>query len=212
MARRILAVTLLLLIVSGAYAATPFLAMWQVREALRAGDVKTLEQKVDWAAVRRSLKESRGATRAVIAEYSEASVDAGPKPGLWQRLKNAAAPMFADPLIDRYMTAEGAPKLYALRNSWREKVRPTIGLSEPKTVLSETAWANGSLDRALSIAKRVERAAFASPTRVEVVLRDRYREDRRWKAALELQDWSWRITEVQILSGPRAATARLLTP
>ncbi len=79
-------------------------------------------------------------------------------------------------------------------------------------MLADTTWANGSLDRALSVAKRVERAAFISPTRVEVVLRDRYREDRRWKAALELQDWSWRITEVQILSGPRAATARLLTP
>ena len=211
MARRLLAVSLLLLVVSGAYATTPFIAMWQVREALRAGDIMTLEQKVDWVAVRRSLKQSSGATRAAIAEYSDAANAGGPKPGLWQRIKNAATPYFADPLIDRYVTAEGAPQIYAWRQSWREKVRPTIGLSEPKTVLDGTPLAGGSLDRALSLARRVERAAFVSPTRVEVELRDRYRDDRRWKAVLELQEWHWRLTEVHVLTAPKIATTRLLT-
>ncbi len=202
MARRILFLTALLLVLAGGYAATPFLAMWQIREAVRSGDVKTLEQKVDWAAVRRSLKQSNGATRAVIAEYSDAANAGGPKPGLWQRIKNAAAPLFTDPLIERYVTAEGASQLYAWRQSWREKVRPTIGLSEPKTVLAETPLAGTGLDRVLSVARRLDRAAFVSPTRIEAELRDRYREDRRWKAVLELQDWTWKLTEVHVLNGP----------
>lgn len=210
MARRLVLFLTLALVVSGAYAVTPFIAMWQVREALRSSDVKTLEEKVDWLAVRRSLKQSSGATRAAIAEYSEAAAASAPKPGLWQRIKNAAAPYFADPLIERYVTAEGAPQIYAWRQSWREKVRPTIGLSEPKTVLDGTPMAGGSIDRALSLARRLDRAAFVSPTRVEAELRDRYRDDRRWKAVLELQDWRWRLTEVHVLSGPRP-TAQLVT-
>ncbi|MFM9941006.1 MAG: DUF2939 domain-containing protein [Hyphomicrobiaceae bacterium] len=211
MVRRIVFLSALLLVLAGGYAATPFVTLWQIREAVRAGDVKTLEQKVDWAAVRQSLKQSSGATRAALAEYSDVANAAGTKPGLWQRIKNAAAPMFADPLIDRYVTAEGAPQIYAWRQSWREKVRPTLGLAEPKSVLDGTPMAGTGLDRVLSVARRLDRAAFVSPTRIEAELRDRYREDRRWKAVLELQDWSWRLTEVHVLNGPRpAAAARLV--
>ena len=85
----------LLVIAGGLYAVTPFVAVWQIREAVIAGDVTTLEHKVDWASVRRTLKQSGGDVRAAMLEYSQA---AGiPKPGLWQRIKAAAAPMFQKP-------------------------------------------------------------------------------------------------------------------
>ncbi len=60
MARRVSAILLLALLAAGVYSATPFLAMWQIREALRSGDITTLERKVDWVSVRRSLKQSNG--------------------------------------------------------------------------------------------------------------------------------------------------------
>jgi hypothetical protein len=201
MLRRITLIALLLLIAAGAYAVPPFVSVWQIREAARAGDVATLERKVDWVSVRRALKQSGSETRAAMVEFSEA---AGiPKPGLWQRLKSAAAPFLADPLIDRYVTAEGAPQIYAWRQAWRQKVRPGLGLQEPPSALSGTKLADTGLDRVLTLARRVERAAFAAPMRVEIDVRDRYREDRRWRAVLELQDWSWKLTEVHVLHGPR---------
>ncbi len=208
MIRRIALLLSLLTIVAGAYAATPFYAIWQIREAVIAGNVSTLESKVDWASVRQALKASSGGeTRTAVLEYSEAA--GVPKPGLWQRIKSAALPFVADPLIDRYVTAEGAPQIYGWRQTWRQKVRPNLGLVEPKSVLAETRFADTGIDRGLSLVRRIERAAFVSPTLIEIEMRDRYRPERRWKSVLELQGWSWRLTQVHVLTGKLQA-ARLL--
>ncbi len=40
--RRVTTILALFFVVGGAYAATPFLTLWQIREALRTGDVATL--------------------------------------------------------------------------------------------------------------------------------------------------------------------------
>jgi hypothetical protein len=40
-----------------AYAATPYIALWRLATALRAGDPRTLEALIDWDAVRGGLKE-----------------------------------------------------------------------------------------------------------------------------------------------------------
>lgn len=179
------------------YAAAPFHTAWEIREAVRAGDVATLEQKVDWASVRDSLKRTAGETRAAIAEMTQ---EAAPvRPSLWQRLKTAAAPWVAEPLIDRYVTAGGAPQLYAWRQTWRQKVRPTIGLEEPAGLLAGTVLGGTWVDTVASTGRRIERAAFATPTRVEIVLRDRYQPARRWQTVLELKEYRWRLTEVHIV-------------
>lgn len=198
MRRRLTLLFLLVTVMAGAYAATPLITAWEIRQAVRSGDVATLERKVDWAAVRRSLKASSGETRAVMVEFSEAA--SVPKPGLWQRIKTAALPYVTDPLIDRYVTAEGAPQMYAWRQTWRQKLRPTLGMAEPESVLAGTRLADTGLDRVLSLAKRVERAAFTRPGRIEVDLRDRYKPERRWRGVLELQGWSWRLIEVHVLT------------
>jgi hypothetical protein len=205
MTRRVPAVLLLALIAAGAYAAAPFWTVWQLREALRSNDITTLERKVDWVSVRRSLKQSNGEIRAAISEYSRTS--GTPKPGIWDSLKTAAAPLFADPLIDRYVTAEGAPQIYRWRETWRQKVRPAVGFSEPPTVFAATPLAGTAVDRAISVARRVTRAAFVSPTRVEVEVRDRYKADRRWRAVLDLNGWAWQLTEVHVLRAPRVRSA-----
>ncbi len=197
---------LVCLMVVGTYAATPFLAAWDIRRAMHAADTSTLQRKVDWVSVRQSLKRSTGETRHLLADYADATGAA--KPGLWQRIKAAAAPMFADPLIDRYVTAEAAPKLLAWRRTWRQQVRPALGLTDNSTLLAGTFLANSGLDRAVSFARRVERAAFQSPTRVEFELRDRWAPDRRVRATMELRDFSWVLTELQLLSVPAASPLR----
>ena len=130
--RRLIAVAIVMTIFgAGIYAGSAFVAAWDIREALRGGKTDVLEQRVDWASVRTSLKRIAVETRQLMQEMSEASGVPQVKPGLWQRIKTAAAPYFADPLIDRYVTAEGAPQIWAWRQTWRAKIRPTIGLVEP---------------------------------------------------------------------------------
>lgn len=204
--KRFLVIFAVLLMAGGTYAGSAFLAAWEIREAVRTGNTATLERRVEWDQVRASLKRSAGEARAVITEYSEASAAALPKPGLWQRIKTAAAGFVTDPLIDRYVSAEGAPRLWALRETWRGKVRPIV-LSEPPTVLAGTVLAGTAADKALSIARRVDKVAFTSPFRMELEIRDRYVEERRWRAVLELKGQTWTLTEVHVHRTDQAAAA-----
>ena len=207
MLRTFLVVTVLAIGGAATYAGAPLVTAWQIREAVRTGDQQTLAAKVDWAAVRQSLKQSASEARLLLGEMSESAGVA--KPGLWQRFKAAAAPFLADPLIDRYVTAEGAPQIWAWRQTWRQKVRPVVGLSEPPTLLSHTWLADTGFDRAISFAGRIERAAFTSPTRMEIEVRDRYAEQRRFRAVMDLRDATWTLTDIQVVRSAPGNPARV---
>lgn len=194
--RRRLAILAVALSAASAYPMSAFHATWQIRAALHGGDTETLARRVDWVGVRQSLKRSQAETRALVAEMS--GVAGVARPGLWERVKAVATPWIAEPFIDRYVTAQGAPQLLVWRNAWRQKVRPSIGLGEPETFLSGSWLAGSALDRGVSLLLRVERVAFVSPTRMELAINDRYAAGRQWQAALELRDYAWTLTEVRI--------------
>lgn len=212
MLRKLLIIVVLALCAALAYAAAPLHAAWRIREAVRADDTATLRQTVDWHEVRQSLKASVGETRKVLGELAEA---AGlPPPTLWQRIKAAALPYLADPLIDRYVTAEGAPKLYAWRQTLRKGARAVQVAPAQASALAGTWLAGSAIDRGWSVARRIERLAFTSPTRLEIEISDRYAPGRRWLAALELRGLGWQLTQLRVLPGPPArrpaAKARLV--
>ncbi len=198
--RRLIAPVLIVAILcAGTYAGSAFVAAWDIREALVSGNTQVLERRVDWASVRTSLKQTAVEARQLMTEMSMTAGVTFAKPGLWQRLKSAAAPYFADPLIDRYVTADGAPQIWAWRQTWRKTIRPKVGLDEPRTPLAATWLAGTRLDHGLAIAGRVDRAAFTSPGRMQLEVRDKYVEGRRWRATLELRNWSWVLSEVHLL-------------
>ena len=89
------------------------------------------------------------------------------------------------------------------RRPWRKSIRPTVGLREPETPLAATWFGGTGLDHALAIAKRVDRAAFTSPGRMELEIRDRYVDGRRWHATFAFRNWNWVLSEVHLLrAGP----------
>lgn len=188
------------------YLGSPMLAAWEVRQAIRSSDKATLERRVDWTSVRATLNRSLGPAQEVLTEISEAA--GAPKPGLWSRIIKATVPMLSGTAIDYYVTPEGVPQLYAWRETWRQKVRPAIGLAEPRMALAGTPLENTSLDKILSLLKRVDRAAFTGPTRLELEVRDRYAEHRSYRAVMELKGMTWMLTEVEVLSvePPKPAT------
>jgi hypothetical protein len=180
------------------FLASPFLAAWDLRQAMKTGDTATLERRVDWPSVRASLHKSYGPTQQMLSEITEAG--GAPKPGFWQRVVSATVPMLSGTAIDYYVTPTGVPQLFSWRETWRQKVRPAIGLSEPPMVLAGTAFEGTSVDKVLSMLKRVDRAAFTSPMRLELELRDRYTETRSYRAVMELRGLTWTLTEVYVLS------------
>ena len=206
MGRKLIGFAVLTVIAGGAYTSAPMVAAWQIREAVRSGDTAKLEDKVDWASVRQSLKSSLGETRKAIGELTDA---AGlPRPGVWQRLKMAALPFLADPLIDRYVTAEGAPKLYAWRQTWRQRVatiRAAAGASVGPVTASVTSTPESWPGRVRAATQRVKRWAFVSPMRFEIELADRIAQGRMWQAVLEMRGFSWKLTEMRVSEEPPPA-------
>ena len=115
--RKLILSILCLATLTASYAIWPLASAFQIKQAIKTGDVATLERKVHWAPVRASLKAS-------LAELSPAMQISGDEsrlaqgqrmPSIWSRIKAAAAPMLADRLIDTYVTAEGVTKLHQLK-------------------------------------------------------------------------------------------------
>jgi len=197
MRRLVKVVILVLLPLALAYAAWPIYSALEIREAVIAGDTTTLNRKVEWEALRASLKAS--ITPETIARLM-ADPDA-PPPTLWQRIKAAVAPTMADSVIERYVTPEHLPVLLGCRRIYRGTVRPALGLKEPPSALAGT-WLDGTgFDRFASFWVRVRRAVFMSPTRFILEVEDKYRPGRQFVGTLELKGYDWKLTGLSVTGG-----------
>lgn len=178
------------------YVAWPCYAAFQIRHAMLAGDTALLARKVDWEGVRASLKASLRPED--VAHLSDADA---PRASLWRRARSAVGQRVAQSVIDHYATPEKLPTLLGYGRLWRETLKPALqGRSDlPRTALSATRLEGTVFDRLITGYRRVQRAAFTSPTRFELEVSDRYRPTRRYGAALELKDWDWKLTELQVL-------------
>lgn len=202
---RRLIVVLLLAALAGlaTYAVSPLLAAWEIHAAARTGDRDVLERRVDWPAVRASLKRSAAQSAQVLVEIADVSGEGGST--LWQRIKAAATPLVAEPLIDRYVTAEGTPRLFQWRRTWQQRVRPRLGLEEPVSALDGTWLAGTRIDKVWTVWRRVEHVRLAGLGRVSIEIRDRVVERRRWRAELLLDDWTWRLVGLEVVQLAQAA-------
>jgi len=193
--RTLLRLLLIAMPLAIAYALWPVQSALQIREAVIAGDTETLSRKVEWEALRASLKTSISPeTVARLMEDPDA-----PKPTLWQRIKAVVAPSMAETVIDRYVTPEHLPVLLGYRRIYHGSVRPALGLKEPPSVLAGT-WLGGSaFDRFASFWSRVRRAVFLSPTLFVLEVEDKYRPGRNLVGTLELRGWEWKLTGLSVV-------------
>lgn len=179
------------------YAAWPVYSALEIREAVIAGDTATLNRKIEWEALRASLKAS--ITPETINRLMT-DPDA-PPPTLWQRIKAAVAPSMADSVIERYVTPEHLPVLLGYRRVYRGSVRPALGLKEPPTALAGTWLDSTAFDRFVSFWVRVRRAVFMSPTHFVLEVEDKYRPGRNFVGTLELRGYEWKLTGLTVIGG-----------
>jgi hypothetical protein len=189
--RRLIKAVLLAMPMGLAYLAWPVHSALEIREAIIAGDTATLTRKVEWEALRTSLKGS--ITPETIARLTQDPERL--KPTLWQRIKAAVAPSMADTIIDRYVTPEHLPILLGYRRLYRGIAKPAENLREPQTVLA------GTVDRFASFWSRVRRAVFMSPTQFVLEVEDKYRPGRLYVGTLELRGWEWKLTALAVTGG-----------
>jgi hypothetical protein len=190
---RFVAAMLVLLLVGAGYVLSPFVAAWTLREAIKASDTATLERKVIWSSVRTSLRASLASNAKLLPEVNEAGERL--KPTLWQRVKSAFGQSMLDRFVESYVTPEGLPKLFRYRTTWNGTVK---GETDEDDKLE-------FFDRAKAFYRRLHRAEFSSPTRIEIEMLDKFDPDRRYVSVMELQGFEWKLAELRIIGGTAKA-------
>ena len=168
------------------YIASPFVAAWSIREAMRTGDSAYLAEKIEWPTVRETLRGS-------LIEFATGPVpvvsgSAAPRQGLWQRVKAGIGRRAVDGMVDAYVTPEGLPQLFNVRAFYRENI-------------SGQAAADAALpwhERASLFWSRVTRAEFHSPTAFEIEIADRNDPTRHYVGLLHLRGLTWKLTELRV--------------
>lgn len=203
--RSLVALTVAALLIATAYVASPFYAAWTLRQAVVTADTATIERKVAWSSVRKSLRTS-------LANYAELVplVETATKrvrPTMWQRIKSAFGYSMLDRFIDTYISAEGLPKLYQLRERARDvrdttantlpapPMRAGIATSPRATKADASNWTTTAAD----FLRRVQRAKFLGLTEVELVIRDTHRPDRHFVSVFALKGFEWTLTSLRVL-------------
>ena len=191
--RRLFVVVMVVLTLSAGYVASPFVAMWNLREAIKSSDTAAIDSRVVWPSVRESLKASL-AKEANLLPFAEAA-GGQVRPTLWQRIKGTFGASMLDRFIETYVTPEGLPKLFDYRRTWNESIKGEVPESASR------------LERARLIWSRVKRAEFQSLTRLEIEMVDRKVADRRIISVMELDAFTWKLTHLRIVT--IAASERL---
>lgn len=186
------------LLALSAYVASPFVAAWSIREAVRNGNTAYLEQRIDWPSVKTSLKASM--TDYALGPQARAAETGGaaPRPGLWQRLKNAAGKRVVASVVDNMATPSGLSRLFTYRKTYNEKVR---GLPDERATL-------GLTERMARMWSRISRAEFLTPARFAMEMRDQSVEGRRYSGILELQAGTWRLVHLEVNGNDRPAAGQ----
>ncbi|MEM8973366.1 MAG: DUF2939 domain-containing protein [Pseudomonadota bacterium] len=171
------------------YVASPFYAAWTIRQAMKTNDVALLKEKVDWVSVRSSLRQSI----ATHAKLLPVAIAEGRKlrPTMWQRIKAVFGASMLDRFMDQYITPNGLPKLYRLKNGYRTRV---TGL--PRDEATPVAL------RVQGVVSRIHRAEFKSLSLVELEIEDRDQPDRRIVAEMRLRGFEWKLSRLTVISAP----------
>jgi hypothetical protein len=196
--RKLVVATLALFLLVTGYIASPLLAAWSIREAVRAGNSDYLRAKIEWDSVRATMRQSLAVasldlqvpTPGVAERHRVAT-----KPGMWQRLKTYFKARAVNGIVDSYVTPEGLPQLFSYRKVYRERV-----LGEPDE--ATLPW----MQRFSRFWSRVKRAEFHAPHQFEIEMADRDDPNRRYIGLLELRGMEWKLTSLRVrLAGPPPA-------
>jgi Protein of unknown function (DUF2939) len=192
------------------YGLWPVISAFQIKQAVKAGDVATLERKVHWAPVRASLKAS-------IAQLSPPAADAttaanAPSTSLWSRIKSTAAPMLAETFIEKYVTPEGISQIQQVRRGgWRALFGIAPRTPEPGANAAISAAIQGDdgpvtadgepnvVSKFIHFYQRVIRARFHSLSSVEFEIADNNTPGRRYISLFELSNFDWKLASVRVV-------------
>ena len=188
--------------VIGGYAVWPLLSAFEIKQAVREGDVATLERMVHWAPVRASLKASIAALPPRMRTMDTPAIPDGsesPRLSVWDRIKAVAAPIMADRVIDTYLTAEGIGKLLHAR---RGGLMGMLGLPQAPVAVGDNPdklRQAGTLQRFAHFYSKIVHARFQSLGQVEIEIAEHAYATHHVISLFELSGFEWKLASVRVI-------------
>lgn len=200
MKKLLIAASAALLLAIG-YIASPFVTAWSIREAIRTGNSDYLAAKLEWETVRTTLRDSL--TEYTIGPTPIAAPGAPAKqPSFWQRIKNGLSRRAVNNIVDAYVTPEGLPQLFNMRQFYRENI------SNEAATLDTLPWH----ERARNFWTRIKRAEFHSTSEFEIEMADRNDPTRHYIGLLKLRGLEWKLVELRLKTVREAALSLATDP
>ena len=194
MNRYLTCVALLALITLGvAYLASPLLAAYKLRHAVRTGDTTTLERMIAWPSLRASVRATIARNARLLPVATEVARNI--RPTMWQRIRSLFGHSMLDRFIETYITPTGLPKLYRAKTRWHERFKSP---RYPAVVLAGIAP-----DKLVRAWHRIKRAEFKSPFRFVLEVQDRHVASRFITSTFQLSTISlsgfdWKLSGIAI--------------
>ena len=196
--RKVLLFALVAIVAAGCFALLPLYSAFDLSRAVKAGDLATLEMRVDWPRVRQSLKASLTDLDRAKDEMSRGL----PKPSLWARIKAAASPTrYSDQIIDRYLTPQSVVEFVRTGGTLKTLLQKTGALPPPdaNTLAAVPEVEVPFHTRALRFWNGLKRVDFHDFSTLELEVQDRRVAERRYIGLLEREGLSWRLVSVRVL-------------
>jgi hypothetical protein len=196
--RKFVSLLVLLGLLAAGFALTPLWVAMDLRRAAMTGDLVTLEARVDWPAVRQSLKDSLAELERI--KQAEATLYGLPRPSLWSRIKAAATPTrYADQIIDRYVTADGVVKVAAARGNMKALLSGGFGTTKSTNQdIDIPDHARPLVERAQLFWSRLKRVTALSPGLIEIEMADKRVPERSYVGQLSFEGLRWRVVSVRV--------------
>jgi hypothetical protein len=174
-------ILLLVLIMALGYTAWPLLSAWQLRSALKARDLPTIEARVDWPTLRANLKQ----TIAANLRDDSRSPGAG---AVAKALKRTLGPVVAGRMVELVVTPRTLGRVLAGRMAAAEIKSEASGAASDD---AEAAAVGDTL-----APRRLRWAFFETPTRFRIEVADRTEPAKRAVSIFALQGVSWKLVDV----------------
>lgn len=167
-----------------AFALSPLATAMVLHRAITAGDAALMNTIVDWPAVKVSLKQS------ILQRLNEKALARADNPGWLEQAKYTLTDTLSPYMVDYVVAERMTPAGFTL----------FMGPNSPGAVKARAAGLDPDNMPSGSLLKRIRRANFVDTTHFEFEVIDKWDTGKVILAGMELRDFMWRLTRVEILA------------
>jgi len=182
--RAVTTTVITVVVLAGLYVASPLAGAYLLNRAIKSGDAGTMNALVDWQPVKASLR------RSILARLDEKAQSRPGHPGWLERAKytltDAVGPYMVEYVLDERVSPSGFTTY--------------MGPHSPKAEAARAAGLDPDTMPGSDPLKRIRHAEFADLTHFQFEIVDRWDPGKVFLATLELRDFLWRLSSVDVLA------------